>query len=159
MSDTRRYSPTSDRLLLDVMLGKLAVYLRCCGYDTVYAGDRDIEADDRLRELAATEGRVLITRDTELAARVDRGLLLGTRDVEAQLSELHDMGVELTVDERPTHCGRCNGCLEPVGADEPTPAYAPDPAGTDCWRCRGCEQVFWKGSHWERMQETIANVG
>jgi len=36
----------AQRFLLDVMLGKLATYLRMCGYDTLYALEEDIEADD-----------------------------------------------------------------------------------------------------------------
>ena len=59
----RRVRPETDRLLLDVMLGKLAVYIRTCGYDAAYAGDRGLEADARIREVAASEGRLLLTRD------------------------------------------------------------------------------------------------
>ncbi|WP_394348159.1 Mut7-C RNAse domain-containing protein, partial [Halorubrum sp. SP9] len=57
--------------MLDVMCGKLATYLRLCGYDAAYALDRGVEADDRLLDLAADEGRTLVTRDRELAARAD----------------------------------------------------------------------------------------
>ncbi|TKX52332.1 hypothetical protein EXE45_19560, partial [Halorubrum sp. SP9] len=53
------------------MCGKLATYLRLCGYDAAYALDRGVEADDRLLDLAADEGRTLVTRDRELAARAD----------------------------------------------------------------------------------------
>ena len=64
----RRVRPEMDRLLLDVMLGKLAVYLRMCGYDAAYAGDQGLEADARIREVAASEARLLLTRDRQLAA-------------------------------------------------------------------------------------------
>ena len=149
--------PETDRLLLDVMLGKLAVYLRVCGYDTVYSLDRGIEADDRLAGLADAEDRRLLTRDVELAERVDGALLLTARDLEAQLAELRAAGVELEADEEPSYCGRCNGPLDPVSADADTPEYAPDPADTDCWRCRSCEQLFWAGSHYERMKAVLEN--
>jgi uncharacterized protein with PIN domain len=147
--------PETDRLLCDVMLGTLAVYLRLCDYDTAYAGDRGVEADDRLVAIADEEDRRLCTRDVELARRVPGSLRLTERDVERQLSELRERGVELTVAETPTYCGRCNGRLIAVSPDADTPEYAPDPAAVDCWRCRVCDQVFWKGSHWERMRETI----
>ena len=146
----RTVRPETDRLLLDVMLGKLAVYLRTCGYDAAYAGDRALEADARIREVAASEGRLLLTRDRQLAAAADDALLLTAREVEDQLAELREAGVRLTVADEPVRCGRCNGWLEAVDDGE-TPGYAPDPAATDCWRCRDCEQVFWKGSHYERM--------
>ena len=146
--------PKTDRLLLDVMLGKLAVYLRTCGYDAAYAGDRDLEADARIREVAASEGRLLLTRDRQLAAAADDALLLTAREVEDQLAELREAGVRLSVADEPVRCGRCNGWLEAVD-DGGTPGYAPDPAATDCWRCCDCEQVFWKGSHHERMAEKL----
>jgi uncharacterized protein with PIN domain len=147
--------PRTDRLLLDVMLGKLAVHLRTCGYDAAYAGDRDIEADARIRGAADSEDRLLLTRDRQLAAAADSAILLTARDVEAQLAELREAGVRLAVADEPVRCGRCNGPLEAVDDDAETPGYAPDPAATDCWRCRDCGQVFWKGSHHERMAEKL----
>jgi uncharacterized protein with PIN domain len=148
--------PEGRRLLLDAMLGKLAVYLRCCGYDAAYAGERGVEADDRLLELAAEEDRVLLTRDVQLADRADESILLAGREIAAQLAELRAAGVELEPADRPSRCGACNGRLVPVPASGSTPEYAPDPAETDCWRCRDCGRVFWKGSHWDRMAETLS---
>lgn len=150
--------PETDRLLLDVMLGKLAVYLRVCGFDTAYAGDLGIEADDEIGAIARLESRRLCTRDVELAERVPGSVLLTERDIEAQLRELEAAGVELEVAEPPTYCGRCNGKLHAIGPGVETPEYAPDPEETDCWRCRACGQVFWKGSHYERMAETIGSI-
>lgn len=69
------------KFLLDVMCGKLAVYLRMCDYDTAYALDRGLEDDDHLRDLARREERVLLTRDRDLAARAERSLLLTSHDV------------------------------------------------------------------------------
>ena len=149
------FRPESDRLLLDVMLGKLAVYLRLCGYDAAYAGDRGVEADDRILDIAAEENRTLLTRDVSLAGQAESSILLTKRNIEDQLAELREAGVELAVAETPTRCGRCNGSLLAVDATEETPEYAPDPDDTDCWRCRECGQLFWKGSHWKRMKETL----
>ena len=59
----------AEALLCDVMLGSLVTYLRMCGYDAADALDRGIEADERLLELAREEGRTLLTRDRQLAAR------------------------------------------------------------------------------------------
>ncbi|WP_435345447.1 Mut7-C RNAse domain-containing protein [Haloarchaeobius sp. HRN-SO-5] len=145
------------RFLLDVMLGNLAVYLRLCGYDTVYALDRDAEADDRLLALAAEEGRTVVTRDEHLAARADDAILLRTRGTEPQLRELVEAGVELDPTDDPVQCGRCNGRLDRVDGGSTTPEYAPDD-DTPVWRCRECGQYFWKGSHWDRMVATLAEV-
>lgn len=147
--------PDSTRLLLDVMLGRLVPYLRVCGYDAAYAGDRDVEVDDRLLDAADAEDRVLVTRDVQLAERAEDAICLTTREVDAQLSELRAAGLRLEPEVEPSRCGRCNGLLEPVSADEATPEYAPDSTDTECWRCSACEQVFWKGSHWDRMVDVL----
>lgn len=139
------------------MCGKLAVYLRMCGYDTAYALDRGLEADDQILALVREEGRTLLTRDRQLAARAD-GVLLTDRSVEGQLRELRDAGLSLALDDEPAYCGTCNGPLATVGPEEPTPEYAPDPRDTDVWRCRDCGQYFWKGSHWDRVERTLRDL-
>nr|WP_267663204.1 Mut7-C RNAse domain-containing protein [Halorubrum yunnanense] len=159
------------------MCGKLATYLRMCGYDAGYALDRGIEADDRLLSLAVDEGRTLITRDRELAARADGALLLTERDVLDQLREVAEAGLPVGLAAEPTRCGDCNGPVErvgPEGADvgpDDRPEYVPDDVGTSrtdeetggdsdadprpAWRCRDCGQWFWKGGHWESVAERL----
>ncbi|ELY48365.1 Mut7-C RNAse domain-containing protein [Natronorubrum sulfidifaciens] len=146
------------QLLLDVMCGGVVSYLRMCNHDTVYAGDRDLEADGDLLEVARAEDRTLITRDVQLASRADESILLESRDVKDQLAELASAGVELTLAAEPAFCGRCNGPLEDVDRTASTPAYAPTPAEVDIRRCRDCGQYFWRGSHWDRVAETLATL-
>ncbi|MFD1587072.1 Mut7-C RNAse domain-containing protein [Halorientalis brevis] len=148
----------TDRLLLDVMLGKLARYLRMCGYDAAYALDRDEEADDRLLAMARSEGRTLVTRDRGLANRTSDSVLLTARDVDDQLRELSDAGYRLALADRPARCGQCNGIVERVDDSEATPGYAPDTSETAVWRCVDCGQYFWKGSHWDDVGETLRTL-
>jgi uncharacterized protein len=145
-------------LLLDVMCGGITAYLRMCGYDAVYAGDRDLEADDALLAVARAEGRTLVTRDVQLATRAENAILLESRDVEDQLVELRAAGIALSLAEEPEFCGRCNRSLETVSADEPTPEYAADPGDVEVWRCADCGQYFWRGSHWKRVERTLSRL-
>ncbi|WP_435117304.1 Mut7-C RNAse domain-containing protein [Halolamina sp. C58] len=142
-----------DRFLLDVMLGKLATYLRMCGYDTAYALDRGIESDDAIRSLAAAEDRTLLTRDEALAASADGAVLLTEREIEAQLRELRAAGVDLSLPDHPQRCSACNGEVVPVAAAD-SPEHVPDDA--EPYRCRDCGQWFWSGSHWDDVAETLA---
>lgn len=146
------------RLLIDVMCGGLVAYLRMCGHDTVYAGDRDLEADAELLAVARETERTIVTRDVRLAGRAEASILLESRDVEEQLAALSTAGLELSLEEEPAFCGRCNGPLEPVESAASTPEYAPDPAETAVWRCRNCGQHFWRGSHWERVERTLSRL-
>nr|WP_267647180.1 Mut7-C RNAse domain-containing protein [Halolamina litorea] len=140
--------------MLDVMLGKLATYLRMCGYDTAYALDHGIEADDVIHDLAGAEDRTLLTRDEQLAQRTDGALLLTEREVEGQLRELRDAGVALSLPEQPARCAACNGRVGAVDAGGERPEHVPD--GVQPYRCRDCGQWFWKGSHWADVRETLA---
>ncbi|WP_431357872.1 Mut7-C RNAse domain-containing protein [Halobaculum rarum] len=149
-------TPEHDALLLDVMLGRLATYLRVCGYDALYALDEGIEHDDAVRERAVADGRRLITRDRDLAAATPGSVLLTARDVVDQLRELRAAGVELTPTERPTRCGTCNGQLESAEDDGFRPEYAPETGLV--WRCVDCGQYFWKGSHWDDLTEAIERL-
>ncbi|WIV66899.1 Mut7-C RNAse domain-containing protein [Natrialbaceae archaeon AArc-T1-2] len=145
------------RLLVDLMCGGVVSYLRMCGHDTVYTGDRALEADDAIRDVAREEGRTIVTRDVDLATRAERSILLESRPVEGQLAELAAAGIDLELESEPTYCGACNGDLERVESGS-TPEYAPDLAETAVWRCRDCGQHFWKGSHWDRVRETLERV-
>lgn len=147
------------RVLLDVMCGKLARYLRFCGYDAAYALEEGIEDDDRIAARATAENRLLITRDRDLAAAVDESLLLTERDVLDQLREVADAGYAVGTASEPTRCGACNGPLERVDAGGDPPAYVPDdPPSGRRWRCVDCGQWFWKGGHWESVAGRVAGI-
>lgn len=145
------------RFLLDAMLGKLARYLRLCGYDAAYSLDRGLEADAALRRVARTEGRTIITRDRELAAGSDEAIVLHATEIEEQLRELRAAGIPLTLDE-PAFCGRCNGPLVRVLESESTPPDAPAAAEMPVWRCTECGQCFWRGSHWDDVKARLASL-
>jgi len=146
------------RLLLDAMLGRLRTYLRVCGHDTVYALDEGLEGDDALLEFARGTDRTVLTRDRELAARAGASVLLERRDLEGQLAELRAAGLALEPTAEPAFCGACNGPLARVDPAATTPEYAPDPATVDVWRCADCGQHFWKGSHWDDVAGTLADL-
>ncbi|AEH38715.1 Mut7-C RNAse domain-containing protein [Halopiger xanaduensis] len=146
------------RFLLDVMCGGLVSYLRMCNHDTVYAGDRGLEADAALLTVVREEDRMPVTRDVQLASRAEDAMLLESRDVADQLAELAATGVDLSLADQPRFCGRCNGRLEPLERAASTPEYAPDPAETAVWTCRSCGQHFWRGSHWDRVAETLSGL-
>jgi uncharacterized protein with PIN domain len=140
------------------MLGKLASYLRMCGYDAVYTLDCDIIDDEAVRQYADETKRRLLTRDEQLAARTPDAILLEARDIEAQLAELAAEGFDLELPDEPARCGVCNAPLNRVASDEPTPEYAPDTAEMAVWRCPDCGQHFWQGSHWDDVSERLSVV-
>lgn len=138
-----------DRFLCDAMLGKLPVYLRMCGYDTAYTGERDGATDAGIREVLRRENRTLLSRDRELVARTPGAIRLERREITDQIAELRGAGIPLDLTDPPVRCGRCNGRLVREPANGSRPDYAPDDREVACYRCRSCGQYFWKGSHWD----------
>lgn len=150
-------------LLVDAMLGTLVTYLRMCGYDAAFVesdlgSERTRERDAVVRERALAESRTILTRDRALADATEEAILLETRDVEDQLRELHSAGFELCLPRTPDRCGTCNATLTRISPAEPTPAYAPAADEIDVWRCPDCGQHFWKGSHWDDVAATLAEI-
>lgn len=143
------------RFLADVHLGKLARRLRLAGLDTAY----DPEADDAaLADLAARQGRILLTRDIGLLMRrsVTHGYFIRETHAQRQLVEvLRRFG---PLDLRPfSRCLRCNDLLHEVAKSAVTTSLLPRTREHyhHFEMCSGCGAVYWKGSHWTRLKQAI----
>jgi hypothetical protein len=134
------------RFVADVMLGKLARWLRALGYDTLYFRDA---TDSRLLGIALRERRQLLTRDAALAARAGAtGLLVRAEELDAQLREV-TAACGLTSRAPLSRCLECNGLLTPREPGEVRDRVPPYTLATqsEFWECQGCRRVFWAGSH------------
>ncbi|MFB6282945.1 MAG: Mut7-C RNAse domain-containing protein [Halobacteria archaeon] len=143
-----------ENFLADVMLGKLVRYMRMMGFDVEYALDLDLEADPEIAEYAEENGRTVLTRDVELSESTD-SILLRTRGIEDQLHELHETGYVLELSE-PGRCSVCNGVVEEPVEDLETPDHAPE--DQRIWRCQDCGNLYWKGSHWDDVADTLSKI-
>lgn len=144
------------RFVLDVHLGRLAGYLRMLGFDTLYRNDFD---DDELARISSEQHRILLTRDRGLLKRsiVTHGYCLRTTNPRQQLAEVVSR-FDLARQAQPfRRCIRCNGLLEPVDKATVAPQLKPDTlaAFDEFHRCRECGQIYWAGSHYERMRQFI----
>jgi len=142
------------RFLADEMLGRLAKWLRILGYDTAYLSPAE---DNALVRLARAEGRILLTRDTELARRRGlRVLLIESERVEEQVRQvLNDLG--LTTEGSFSRCPLCNIPLEELDGEavaDRVPSYVLRTQERFS-RCPGCGRIYWRGTHWARMRERI----
>ena len=139
------------------MLGSLAKWLRILGFDTLYDPDLD---DHQLARLARSEGRVLLTRDQELARRRGiRSLLLADQDLESQVDQVLSE-LDLTPDRTFSRCPVCNGLLAPLDGDAArgrVPAYV-SRTQTSFKECPACRRIYWRGTHWQRMHARLANL-
>jgi len=148
--------PANLAFIVDCHLGRLAAYLRMFGFDTLYRADYQ---DDELAEVAATENRILLTRDRRLLMRktLRYGYCPRSLEPNEQLTEIIHR-YDLLDHARPfTRCLRCNASLEPVAKE--TILHRLQPLTRQYFdefaHCPACDQVYWKGSHHEHMQKLM----
>lgn len=147
------------RFVLDTHLGRLAAYLRMLGFDTLYQNNF---LDEELALISSQEGRILLTRDRGLLKRamVTHGYCVRETYPRRQLVEVlrrFDLVAAISPFRR---CIRCNDLLQPVSKRDVSDRLLPKTQQyyDEFHICQGCQQVYWKGSHYQRMQQFIAGV-
>jgi len=147
------------RFVLDVHLGRLAAYLRAMGFDTLYRNNFE---DEELAQISSREHRILLTRDRGLLKRsiVTHGYCLRTTNPRDQLHEVINRFDLRRLVKPFSRCTRCNGRLEAV--DKQSILHRLPPKTRDYYhefyRCAGCQQIYWPGSHYQRMRQFIEAV-
>lgn len=147
------------RFVLDNHLGRLAAYLRLLGFDAVYRNDLQ---DEELAHIASQDGRILLTRDRRLLMRsiVTQGYCLRSTHPRQQVVEVltrYGLSAQIVPFGR---CVHCNTLLEPAPKEQVLERLQPLTRlyFDEFQRCPGCNQVYWKGSHYERLQEFIQEL-
>ena len=144
------------KFIADEMLGRLAKWLRICGYDTSYF--RHIR-DSELLRISVAEKRLLLTRDTLLIRR--RGLknfLFISYDEPVEQIKQVIRELDIPYPSEPfTRCIMCNNLLEAYTREEAcrdVPEYVCKTQEV-FGRCPGCHKIYWKGTHYERMGKIL----
>ena len=148
---------SNPRFIADVMLGRLARWLRVLGYDTLYFPDLD---DPALAARARAEDRLLLTRDRELSRRRGvRVLLLQDDRIDRQLREVVS-NLHLSTQNAFSRCIQCNILLQEIDREDVRPLVPPFVYNTQprFRRCPGCGRVYWRGTHWARMLATLESA-
>ena len=150
------------KFLVDAMLGKLARWLRLLGYDAEYGRDA---SDNQLLHQAARESRVLLTADVELYRRavlsgLKAVLVRGATEAERLAELAAKLGIRLEVDLEASRCPKCNAPVAEV-PKEAVRGLVPEGSWRHhqrFWRCTGCGQVYWQGSHWANIEAVLAKA-
>jgi uncharacterized protein with PIN domain/sulfur carrier protein ThiS len=143
----------------DTHLGRLAAYLRMLGFDTWYRRD---SVDEELAAIAAEEKRILLTRDRGLLKRnmVTRGYYVQATDPASQVVEVLRR-FALAASVKPfRRCTHCNALLQTVSKEAVEDRLLPETRQfyDEFFLCPSCGHVYWKGSHYRRMQRFVESV-
>ena len=141
------------RFVLDTYLGRLAGYLRMFGFDTLYRNDF---GDEMLAQIASEQKRILLTKDRGLLKRnsVTHGYCVRSTNPKDELVEVmrrFDLFRSIAPFRR---CIRCNEVLAAVEKEDILEELLPQVREdySEFRRCTGCHQIYWKGTHFERME-------
>jgi hypothetical protein len=150
------------RFFADSMLGRLGRWLRLSGYDTLYTRGGE---DEGILHRVARERRILLTRDEALFRKaVKRGISasrLASDDLLDQLRQLvREWGVVIRDTPARSRCPLCNGEIREVreGAVEGKIPEGVREKVERFWTCGACGQVYWEGTHWKRIRETVERL-
>jgi len=145
--------------LADVMLGRLARWLRLLGFDTLYYNDI---SDNRLLRIAKEQGRFILTRDTRLVKikGIKDYLLIKANDSFSQLLEVIDI-LKLTRFNLLSRCVKCNGMLTRILDKNEIKDSVPEFVFLHFnlfLRCSDCGKVYWDGTHPRKFREKLSEV-
>jgi len=147
------------RFILDAHLGKLAKYLRMLGFDTLYKNDY---GDREIVEIAREQKRIILTRDKLLlkSPGVNHGYYVRATEKHDQLIEVVEKFDLYSQFKSFTRCMTCNTVLQSRDKDTIRNQVDPDiySSFNEFFYCPVCHKVYWKGSHFERMERLILNI-
>ena len=155
----RRFSKEeAPSFLCDPSLGGLARWLRAAGYEALV--DEAVPGH-RLPDEALGQGRVLLTTEAEVLLR--RIVLDGSVTVVwvpsalRMAEQLRMVMLDLGLEPREARCMACGGILVPRSKED---VFSRIPPKTAKWLdeyyvCAGCDRLFWRGTHWERISKTL----
>jgi uncharacterized protein with PIN domain len=149
------------RFACDAMLGGLARWLRAAGHDAWWHATVE---DWELIRLARREQRLMLTSDTGILkigivrdGEVPALLVPHGRRLREQFAFVVS---QLQLELGEPRCMACGGVLAEVPRDTVRDRIPPRTlAWLDrYWQCQTCGQLFWQGTHWQRIQSQLNEV-
>lgn len=147
------------RFILDAHLGKLAKYLRMLGFDTLFRNDFE---DSEIIEISVNENRIILTRDKLLlnSGRITHGYFVRATEKHEQLKEVVQKFDLYSQFKSFTRCMTCNSKLVPVKKEKITGKVPVEVMHNfdEFFFCPSCRKVYWKGSHFKKMENLITQI-
>jgi len=147
------------KFIADIMVGKLARYLRMAGNDVLYINNI---SDDEILKIAKSEGRIVLTRDSLMLLRKPfknnsiKSVFIKDDRVIKQLKQIkNDLGISL----KPNllRCLECNTELSKSQKENLKDKVPPNVYKTqkDVLHCPKCDKYYWRGTHYDNINNTF----
>jgi len=152
------------KFIVDHNVGKLAKWLRMMGYDSLFFNGSD---DSNMVRTALKEGRVILTRDTQIMKRGLvtsgrlRAILIGSDEPRLQMGQVIR---ELKLDCQFKPFSLCLECNQPLVKRSKTEVEGRVPpyvfkTQDQYVECPACHRIYWKGTHWQAMTRKLNQFG
>ncbi|OGU77334.1 MAG: twitching motility protein PilT [Ignavibacteria bacterium RBG_16_34_14] len=162
ISDVQHLRPQplrEPKFVLDVHLGKLTRYMRMLGFDSIYKNNYK---DDELVKISLNNKSTILTRDRGILKRNDvtHGYWVRNENPEEQLKEIIERFDLRNHIKEFTRCLECNILLNTIEKEKVLDRL---PSKVKEWHnefylCPQCNRIYWKGSHYEKMNELILKI-
>jgi uncharacterized protein len=157
----RHAAPAAERTFIaDMMLGKLAKWMRILGYDVEYFPEI---GDEDLIERAEATGRLILTRDTLLVRRRrvrGRHYFVRGDDWREQLRQVVAAFPPAPPDRLLCRCLRCNAPLAEIPREEvrgKVPPYVHE-TQEEFATCPSCGRIYWGATHRDKVAEQLREI-
>ena len=148
------------KFLADVNVIKLGRLLIIMGFDVCYSSSF---SDHDIADIAEIEDRIVLTRDTKLLKRkkIIFAKLIKTEYPYEQLVEtiqFFDLEKQISFFSR---CTKCNRKLVEVAKEKIIHLLEPKTKKffDTFFQCPLCNNIFWKGSHFDNIKTRISSIG
>ncbi len=148
------------KFIVDINVGKLVKWLRMMGYDTLLFNGGD---DSNMIATALAEGRVILTRDTQIMKRRViasgqlKAIFIRSDEPERQIQQIIDT-LDLDCQFRPfAICLECNQPLLERSKQRVKDLVPPYVFQTQnqYMECPACHRIYWRGTHWQAMTKKL----
>lgn len=139
------------------MLGRLARWLRILGYDTLYNPNF---SDDDLFFKAHQEKRVLLTRDLQLARRMNPNYCFFVtehlvRDQVRQVVSNFNLDFKDHIFTRCTLCNEVVTLMPKSSVKDKVPDFVYQNI-EEFYYCKICDKIYWAGSHIKQVRDLLS---
>jgi len=148
---------------VDAMLGNIAKKLRLLGFDCEYFSDID---DSELLEKSKNENRTIISKDQNLIKRAEKiniqSIYISKEDEIKQFLEIREK-THLEFNDISGDVARCPKCNFTTSKIKKSEIINKIPEKIlkyhdKFWKCDGCNQIYWEGTHIKNLQEFVSKI-
>jgi len=143
----------------DVMLGRLAKWLRILGYDTAY--NQSISSEELVNK-ARKQGRTILTRNKKVIKILSPTEHLFIED-DLLINQLKQVVKTFDLDlcgNLFTRCTQCNEAITLISKEEVKEEIPPFVYKNyeEFSKCLKCGKIFWPGTHLSRVEEVLKQL-